>query len=63
MIEIARGWTNVIYHSNSRYFSAAHPQKSKAVFDQKCWKPQIVPYVQHKWHADTIREPDLVKAE
>ena len=38
----------------ARYFSAAHPQQSKAVLDQKRWQPQIVPYVHHKWHADTV---------
>ena len=31
------------------YFSAAHPQKSKAVLDQKNRNPQIVPYVHHMW--------------
>ena len=45
------------------YFSASHPQKSKAALDQKSWKPQVVPSVDHKWHTDTTYEIDLVKAQ
>ena len=43
--------------------SAAHPQRSTAVFDQKSWKPQIVPYVHHKWRTATNYEFDLVNAQ
>ena len=46
----------------ARYFSAAHPQESKAVPDRKIWEPQLVPYVHHKWHTDTSYESDSVKA-
>ena len=79
MIEITHGWRNVIAHSSTQqhlaggtgreegrqacHFSAVHPQKSKAVLDQKGWKPQIVPYIHHKWHADTIDDIDMVKAQ
>ena len=45
------------------HFLAAHPQKSKAVPDQKSWKTQTVPYHHHKWDTDTIRETDLLKAQ
>ena len=45
------------------YFSAAHPQQSRAVPSQRSWKPQIVLHVQHKWHTDTFYEIDLVKAQ
>ena len=45
------------------YFSAAHPQDSKVLLCRKCWQSQLVPYVHRKWHADTIYEIDLVKAQ
>ena len=45
------------------HFSAVHLQKRRAILDQKGWKPQIVPYVHHKWHADTIDDIDMVKAQ
>ena len=38
----------------ARYFSAAHPQQSIAVRDQKIWQPHIVPCAHHKWHTDTV---------
>ena len=41
--------------------SAAHPQESKT--DQKSWEPLRVLDVHQKWHTDTTRETDLVKAE
>ena len=40
----------------SSYFSAAHPQKSKAVLCHKCLKPPIVPCVHPEWHTDTTEE-------
>ena len=45
------------------YFSAAQPQKSKAGPYQESWRPQIVRYVQHTWHADAVYEMDMVKAQ
>ena len=45
------------------YFSAAHPEESKAVLNPKSWVPQIVLHVHHKWHTDTIYEIDLVKTQ
>ena len=45
------------------YLSDAHPQQSNEVFDQKNWKPQIVPNDHHKWQSDTTYEIDLVKAQ
>ena len=37
--------------------------KSKAVPGRTSWQPQIVPYVHHEWHTDTVYEIDLVKAQ
>ena len=45
------------------WFSAAHPQESKAAPERKSWEPQLVPYFHHKWHTDTIYDIDLVKAK
>ena len=45
------------------YISAAHPKEGKAVLDRKSWEPQLVPYVHHKWHTDTICGTDLVKVQ
>ena len=36
------------------HFSAAHPQQSKATFDQKSWQPHVVLYVHHMCHTDTV---------
>ena len=45
------------------YLSAAHSQQSKAVLDQKTWQPQIVLYVLHKWHTNTVYETDQFRAQ
>ena len=45
------------------YFSAAHPQKSKAVPHLKNRQPQLVLSVHQKWHTDTIYEIDLINAQ
>ena len=45
------------------YFSATHPQQSKAVLDQKSWQPQIVPDVNHMWHTEAVHEFDLANTQ
>ena len=35
--------------------------KAMRYLDQKSWKPQIVAYVHHKWHTDTIYETDVAQ--
>ena len=47
----------------TRYFSAAHPQESKAVPDRQSWQPRLVPHVHHKWHTDTVHEITLVNSQ
>ena len=49
--------------TQSCYLSAAHPQQSKAVPDQKSWQQQLVPHVHHKWHIDKVYDIDFLKAQ
>ena len=56
-------WSDCRGHGQACYSSAAHPQDSKAVPEQKSWEPQLVIFVHSKWHTDTIYEIDLVKAQ
>ena len=37
-------------------------QESKAVHHERRWEPQLVPYMQHKRHTDTVYELDLFQA-